>query len=432
MTCDAREFFRLFFRELEQRNIPSVILHSHQELPEKITSDIDYAVPDADLPRLREIQIELARRHNWALVQTLQHGVFAFYAVLVSLDDPAQNLRLDACSNYAQARRLLVSESVLLGNRRQANGFYIPAPSSEFVYVLAKMFDAKNKSPAEYLPRLQELWKQEPAKSQEYFANLFGETGKNVEQWFASPPEQWRALGQRMLARNGFGPGLLAREGVRVVRRIFRPTGICLTVMGSDGAGKSTLLDNLRKLLEPCFRYQLTFHFRPAVFEKKKTGVVTDPHGQLPRGALLSWLKVGYYFLDYWIGWMALVIPARVRSTLVIFDRGFDDLLVDEKRYRLRGTRLIVAMLRHLLPKPDRIFLLTAPAEILHQRKPELPIEELARQQAALQELARSGNHYVLVSAAEPPERVALQVWQDVVKQLAAREAKRSHPAVSA
>lgn len=424
MTCDAREFFRLFFRELEQRNIPNVILHAHHELPEKIASDIDYAVPDIHLRRLRGIQIELARRHHWALVQTLQHEVFAFYAVLVNLENPTETLRLDACSHYARARRLLVPEDVLLGERRRSGEFYGPAPAAEFIYLTAKMF-AKDKRVAECLPRLRELWRQEPEKAQVYFTDLFGDTGKNLEQWFASPPEEWHSLGPRMMARHKFGPGRMAREGARVARRIFQPTGICLTVMGSDGAGKSTLLNNLQKMLEPCFRRQLMFHFRPAVFEKKKTGVVTDPHGQAPRNAFMSWLKVGYYFMDHWIGWLTLVWPAQVRSTLVIFDRGFDDLLVDEKRYRLRGTRVLVGILRRLLPKPKRVFILSASAEVLHQRKPELSVAELARQQEMLQKLAQSGGRYALVSAAEPPEQVAREVWREVTTVLAAREEKR-------
>ena len=35
---------KLFFRELERRSIPYVILHSYEELPQRIVSDIDYAV----------------------------------------------------------------------------------------------------------------------------------------------------------------------------------------------------------------------------------------------------------------------------------------------------------------------------------------------------------------------------------------------------
>ena len=304
MTCDSREFFKLYFHELEQRSIPFVILHSYNELPENISSDIDYAVPDAHLRKLGAIQIDVAHKHGWALVQTLQHGVFAYYAVLVNLENPAETLKLDACSSYARIRRLLVSESILLGDRVPYRGFYIPAPAAEFIYILAKMFDAKNKSPAKYLPRLKELWLKDPATAQKYFTDLFGETRRPLEQWFDTPPDEWRGLGKIMFARNRFGPGLMLRESARVVKRTFQPTGVYLAILGSDGSGKSTLLANLLKLLEPCFRSQQTMHFRPMVLLKRThddAAAVADPHGRPPRNALGS-LAESLFIISWIIG----------------------------------------------------------------------------------------------------------------------------------
>jgi thymidylate kinase len=205
----------------------------------------------------------------------------------------------------------------------------------------------------------------------------------------------------------------------------FQPTGLCLAVLGSDGAGKSTLLSRLQELLRPVFPEQQTIHFRPAVWEKKKTGVVTDPHGRPPRNLLMSWLKVGYYFADHWAGWWLVVRPATKRGALVIFDRSFDDLLVDEKRYRLQGTAWLVRILRRWVPRMDQTFMLSAPAEMLHARKPELPLAELARQQEVLQRLVSAGGRYVLISAAETPEQVAQAVWREVM--ICLTEKKEGH-----
>jgi thymidylate kinase len=195
----------------------------------------------------------------------------------------------------------------------------------------------------------------------------------------------------------------------------FRQTGLCLAVLGSDGAGKSTLLTRLQTLLKPVFPEQQTIHFRPRVWEKKKTGVVTDPHGRPPRNILMSWLKVGFYFVDHWAGWWLVVRPAKRRGMLVIFDRDFDDLLVDERRYRLRGTRVLVRVLRRLLPRPDHTFVLSAPAKVLHQRKPELPEVELERQQKVLEQFADSSARYSLISAEQTPEQVAQAAWREVM-----------------
>jgi thymidylate kinase len=425
MSCDSKTFFALFFRELQQQSIPYVILHSYQKLPEIGDSDIDYAVPEAALPKLRRIQVELARQHGWALVQTIQHGVFACYAVLINLTNPAECLRLDACSSYCRDRRFLVAEKILLHQRIPYRDFFVPAPASEFIYEMAKLFDPKFKSPVKYLPRLKELWVQDPVTAQKYFAELFGETGRTLEQWFASPPDEWNPLRNVMLARNRFGFGLLLRESIRVLKRTFQPTGFCLAVLGSDGAGKSTLLTRLQVLLEPCFRYQKTLHFRPGVLRKNATsGAITDPHARPPRNAVLSWLKVLYYFADNWAGWFLIVLRGKIRSTLVIFDRSFEDLLVDERRYRLGRTSPLVRALRRSFPGPDRTFVLSAPPPLLHQRKPELPLAELERQQSVLLELAKDRRH-VLIRAEETPEQVAQAVCREVLREMAAREAQR-------
>jgi len=209
------------------------------------------------------------------------------------------------------------------------------------------------------------------------------------------------------------------------VKRVFQPTGICLAILGSDGAGKSTLLERLQTLLQPCFRQQQVLHFRPAIFQKRTSGVIREPHARPPRNVLSSWLKVGYYFADHWAGWFLVVLPAKVRSTLVIFDRSFDDLLVDQKRYRLKGSSVLVRVLRRLLPGPDCTFILSAPAQVLHQRKPELPLEELERQQRSLQQLAQEQPRYILVSAEQSPDSVANSVCREVLACLAAREEKR-------
>jgi thymidylate kinase len=329
MTCNSTDFFKLFFGELEKRSIPCVILHSDGQFPEKFSSAIDYAVPREFLPKLRAIQAELARQNGWALVQTSQPGVFAYYAVLVSLENPAEFLKLNACSN-----------------------------------------DAPNR----------------------------------------------------------FGPGLLLRGIARIIKRVLQPAGFSFAVLGSDGSGKSTLLGRLQILLAPCFRGQKTLHFRPQVFGKRTAAddpAIANPHGQTPENPVLSWLRVGYYFADHWAGWFLIVMPGRIRGTLVIFDRCFDDLLVDQKRYRLSGVATLASMLRYLLPQPQCVFILSAPAPMLHQRKPELTVPELERQQLVLRQLARSGKRYKLIATEEPPDRVAEMVWREVVLSLAAREEKR-------
>jgi thymidylate kinase len=129
--------------------------------------------------------------------------------------------------------------------------------------------------------------------------------------------------------------------------------------------------------------------------------------------------------LDYTLGYHATVRPQLVRSTLVLFDRYLLDVLVDPIRYRYGGPRLLIRALWALVPKPDLVILLDAPAEVLQARKLEVTPEETIRQREAYRKLVGSLRNGHLVDAARPVEEVAAQVDAIVLDYLSRRTARR-------
>ena len=268
MNGDPQRYFDSFFRELENRDIPYVILHSYENLPGVIASDIDYSVPDADLQKIPAIQLELARQQGWALAQSLQHQVCASYSVLVNLANPANFLKLDVCSHYVKDYCFLLKDSTLLVGRRRFQNFYIPAPAAEFIYVLAKVF-GKNKSIADYLPQLRLLWQQDKAGAQKNFDELFGNTGASLEEWFARPPQAWASLNHIMRSRNRYGIALYCRELGRIIKRMAHPTRIAHRLAGARMAWENRHCSRrFSASWSRCFRKQKVFHFRPMIFQK--------------------------------------------------------------------------------------------------------------------------------------------------------------------
>jgi thymidylate kinase len=423
MSTTAAEFIDLYFNKLEELGIPYVIIHSYQTLPWDVASDIDYAVYDRDLPSLTAIQEELGRQHNWAVVQSFQHGVFAYYNVLISLDDPSQRLLLDACSNYARARRLLVPNDVLLDGRRRYGTYWVPEPRAEFIYEATKLFDAKKKDPARYLPKLRTLWEQDREGAENLFTRAFGDTGRPIEEWLSQPPEEWHRLRELMLGRNRFGPWLLVRETIRVLTRVLRPTGMQITLLGPDGSGKSTLIELMHDDLGDFFRRSKVYHFRPMFFESPSDSKpVTEPHGKPAYGLARSMAKLLYYFLDHWAAYLLKLLRLKVESTLIIFDRDFDDILVDPKRYRLSPAAIPLAcVLRKMLPKSEVTFVLDVDPANCHARKPELPVPELERQRGELRALAASDRRYHLIDSNRPAKEVANSVCGSVIDLLLKR-----------
>jgi len=424
MSLTPEELFRSYFAELERRDVPYVILHSWESFPDKITSDVDYAVRPGDLARVYPILREVAEKAGWRIVQTLRYEMDAYYSVLVDEARPECFIKLDRTTHFTDNNCLFVPVDVMLDGRRQHNGFYVPRPSSEFVYSLAKAF-SKKKDLADYLPRLREFWQAEPERSQQLFENLLGRDAGDLRAWFERPAAEWQRLSNVMHARKRYSLPQKLREWARRARRFLQPSGSRIAFLGPDGVGKSATITRVQALLEPCYRRGQLFHFRPKFFEKQGGPPVTEPHSQPPRGVLTSWLKVLWYFADHWLGWLFQQWPAKCRSTCIVFDRNFDDMLVDTRRYRLRNCGLLLRALRRCLPRFDLTFVLDAPAAVMHQRKPELPIEELERQRAALRDLVDCTPRCVIISTENEPDNVAREVCRQVVRYLAAREQQR-------
>ncbi|MEO7317597.1 MAG: hypothetical protein ABIZ56_01275, partial [Chthoniobacteraceae bacterium] len=68
-----REFFDEFFRRVDERGIPYAVLHGYNDFPARFGSDVDYAVPDADRPKIAPLLAGLARERGWIVAKTWQH-----------------------------------------------------------------------------------------------------------------------------------------------------------------------------------------------------------------------------------------------------------------------------------------------------------------------------------------------------------------------
>ena len=421
VSATRTEFCEQFFAELERHGIAYAILCRHQQLPGPDGSDIDYVVADSDLRKVGALLSRFARRRGWIVAQSVQHEIFSFYTLVVDPGDPGNSLALDVRSHLTRGPRMLVRDSALLEDRwRNQDGYFVASPASEFIYVLAKAVGREMRV-AERLPRLRALAALDPEGAQARLVEAFGETGRSLEDWFAEPPPRWDLLRSRLRARHRFRVNLVVREGWRIARRIVRPPGLHLAVLGPDGAGKSTLIEDLRAILGPCFGDWKVIKFRPDVLGRIEPGIEPDPHGREPRSRVVSWAKVVYYFGDSWLGWFFVVLPGLARNACITFDRDFEDLLVDERRYLVRDSATLARILRACLPHADATFILEADPRVIHARKPELSVPELESQRGAYRRLAASARRYRLVSAEQPPNAVANEVSGEIFAILSRR-----------
>ena len=164
---------------------------------------------------------------------------------------------------------------------------------------------------------------------------------------------------------------LLLRSMERLVGRFGHPTGLLVVVVGPDGAGKSALASSLMARCGVFFWKSRRIHWRPSLLPRLGAfvgGRPTDPetpHRSTPHGRMTSIAVLLYYWVDFLLGTWLKLNPLRVRSALIVVERGWWDILVDPRRYRLQVPPGLTAALGRLLPNPDLTLVLDAPAAAL-------------------------------------------------------------------
>jgi hypothetical protein len=211
------------------------------------------------------------------------------------------------------------------------------------------------------------------------------------------------------------------------LRRVARPRGIRVLIVGPDGVGKSRLADALPAASGDLFRRSLHRHWRPGLLPRPGALLRTQPldpatpHRRARHGVVVSLALLVYYWLDFVLGGWLVLRPTVGRSVLVVLERGWPDLEVDPRRYRLRVPLGLVRMLGRLVPRLDLVLALEAPARIVAARKAELSEQEIERQAAAWRARLAGCEHAAVIDASAPPEEVVTRARSAVVEALERR-----------
>ena len=248
-------------------------------------------------------------------------------------------------------------------------------------------------------------------------------------------PPLLRSARIALVARRFRSPARVARGlrsgSIRWLSRLVAPTGFAVAVVGPDGTGKSTLATSLPDACRGPFRVHAHIHWRPGVLPRPGSvlgaaeGDSSRPHARPPHGRALSLALLGYYWLDFLLGAWVRVWPKSVRSGLVVIERGWDDIAVDPRRYRLDVNPSMVRTLGTLLPGPDLVLVLEAPPGVIASRKAELTTDEVARQTREWQRMVTRDNRAVVLDAAQEPEGLVNQAREAIIRRLETRASAR-------
>lgn len=422
------------FLFLEDSGVEYCLLGDSGAHPGDGGGDVDIVVSNDTLVGLKELIAQYCEVAELQLVQCIQHEAKAWYFVLakMTLQSRPRFLKLDFCSDYQRnARTLIASERLLTKRYRNEWGVFVPKASEAFNYYLIKRVSKRSidNVHGEYL---HSLWLQDPAGCERCTFDIWAGAGAELVKR-AAETNDWKGvvsdleiLASVLSRKFPLTINAVLQESRRVFQRVREPTGISIAFIGPDGAGKSTILAAVGESLLPAFRRR-DIHYVTAgpLGRQDKKPMETSPHRLPPRGWLGSIAKLGYLLTNVWMGHAMHVLPGRIGSTLVLFDRYFYDIEVDPLRHRYGGPQWLVRAVRRFVPSPDLLFLLDAPVAVVQARKQEVAVSETLRQRSRYLDVVESIRSAIVIEASQPADEVLAAIESEILLFMATREGRR-------
>ncbi|MGH9890402.1 MAG: hypothetical protein ACREA0_00140 [bacterium] len=360
---------------------------------------------------------------GWRFLQCIRYGITGWYWVL---EHEGRVMALDTLDDPRGIGRLGFPTELALG---RPGG---PPPAVRAAFLTTKRLSKGMREHARW-DHIRGLAQDDPETYLRVLQHMFGSGASQglvgpVER--GQPPETdlWRRARRALWIRRARNPSralaIAIRSVARVAERVTRPNGLYVVVAGPDGAGKSSLAAALPEACTGPFWKTARFHWSPQVLPRlgallgRHIADTTRPHVRPQHGHVVSLAALAYYWLDFLLGSWLRIWPVRARSGLVVLERGWWDIAVDPRRYRMRVPQAVVGALGRLLPRPDVILVLEAQPAVLLERKHELPEAELARQGQAWHEVVPRRARPVYLDASRPPEEV-VRTARDTIFDLA-------------
>lgn len=409
MNSSISNLIEAFFRELSRRKVQYCILRNYEELPDKISHDIDVLIEHRVAENIVLEITTIIKDLGWNIACTQNQNDFFTFICHRVVGNEFKQLKLDIWTDLLWRGAKWIDADYILNNRIQYGIYYIPSPGAEAAVTTLKEIVGGGVVPVKYQDKIQKLL----LENQIDFRNcLFPVLGQYVNEliaacldgnWNFINNSRWKirkAIRKNSKTRNGFINyyKFLFDKSARAIKSHFKPKGMLVAIVGPDGSGKSTIAGIIAKSLSLFFPEQKIFHTRLQIFPELKSGLgltnrvknaisdntkdlYTEKGGKKTDRSIVSrvaaWVVVGYYTLEFVIG-RYVIFTIKRRMGLVVFDRYFYDFFAQPStRDLIWGVRKVLLF---FIPKPDVIIHLVANSEIVYQRKDELSEKEIETQ----------------------------------------------------
>lgn len=425
-------FLNNFFQELNKHKVSYCVWGNYEGLPQSLNgSDLDIILHEEDKKLFFNILSQCIEQHQGKLVSYYKTSNSEFIRILSTAN--SWGLTLDVFYNALHFKgNVLIPTKWITHFTTTHNDILVNDLGFSYLAGFFKELIHNSKVRDKYLLNTKIELQNNSAKyelfiSETYGINTFFFLKENINQLHQNEIVQnLRKLILKHLNINYFK--ILLYE-ISLLKRLFnKKPGFVVAFLGTDGSGKSTIINKLMESqLKETFHNALYYeHLRPNVIPsiatllgkgKPTNEINTDPHSNEPSKFFGSLLRWSYYLIDYTFGYFYKVWKRiSIHSCVWIFDRYYYDYLIDPKRCRVKLPLWLLKFGAKLVPSPDIIFCLGTDHKIIHQRKPELPINEVERQVFELKTFCKNNKKAIWIDTGKNVETSVQEVLSEVEK----------------
>jgi len=422
-------------------------LRGYDDLPDVISHDVDILVQEKHLKSFEQTLQDVANFQSWYFIRRVRRFGYHSWHLILNLENSFSFLHLDAWTLISWKSIGYVDEDKILGTRRIHNDFWVASAGSEAAISLLKEYlqfgKVKDKGEGRTKKRIAQLVQED---KENFIATLEPYLGKELTQillegalnsdWPRLETEVRRVRKCLISRACRSRPFQQFWEGLCFLRwhfmdKVMYPSGVFVCLIGPDGSGKTTISNILQHDMDEVFNLVRYYHGHWGLFPELMTfyNILVRFLNKNPNKKVVQSLEqiqyqsetnvsiaggllhIFYYSLEYFFGYIKL-LKAKMRGEMVLFDRYFYDYMIQPTYSRVPHKLLWV--IEMVLPQPDVLIWLQNEPEVIHARKPELPVSEIRRQVEICEEIVERIPAAVAVTTNADPT-VTLQQVRDVV-----------------
>ncbi len=421
---------------LSNISIDHYFIEDAESLPETLESDIDIYVPRKDLKIAANRIISAFSVRGLELFRIIHNSYSTQIYLVDSKFSKLIHIDLMPEINYKGIVYLSLDEYMQKGCIRKRND--VPYLEHHQLYTYKYLRDLLQKGSVE-IDVINNLLKFSPKKATRLLIESIKEIF-NVNPYNYIDSELNFKNGAESRLRIEFFKNVISHHKVSAIQTIishylhlikrwmYHP-GFMICILGPDGVGKSSVIECMENTT--IFDKSTAFYLLPGFLkryrmsQKKENTANTDPHGRPRRSYLFSVFKVFVWLYEYYFGYYFIIKKHLFLGHLVVFDRYYSDIIIDQKRYRYRGSTKLLRLVNMLLPSPDATFILTASPEIIQSRKQEVPFDETKSQIERYLSYSNNSENCYIISTEQSIEK-STKIMNDIICQSVVLNTKKN------